>query len=59
MPAGVSWGAYLRLVAASLVSMFAGAQLVHAYYKPLTDLDRYVEEERARRNASESQNKDV
>ncbi|KAL3170991.1 hypothetical protein MRX96_013889 [Rhipicephalus microplus] len=29
-----------------MLSMFAGAQCVHQYYKPLSDLDAYVEEER-------------
>jgi hypothetical protein len=43
MPAGVSWGSYLRFTAAALFTMFAGAQIVHVYYKPLGDLDKYVE----------------
>ncbi|XP_061576750.1 ubiquinol-cytochrome-c reductase complex assembly factor 6 [Cololabis saira] len=34
MPAGVSWSRYLRLMGASLLSMFAGAQTVHQYYLP-------------------------
>lgn len=25
--------------------MFLGAQAVHAYYRPLSDLDKYVEQE--------------
>lgn len=45
MPAGVSWPTYLKFTTAALASMFAGAQLVHVYYKPLNDLDRYIEEE--------------
>uniref|UniRef100_A0A8P4K7I9 Ubiquinol-cytochrome c reductase complex assembly factor 6 n=1 Tax=Dicentrarchus labrax TaxID=13489 RepID=A0A8P4K7I9_DICLA len=34
MPAGVSWPQYLRMFSASLLSMFAGAQVVHQYYLP-------------------------
>lgn len=34
MPAGVSWPRYLRMLGASLLSMFAGAQVVHQYYLP-------------------------
>ncbi|TRY83440.1 hypothetical protein DNTS_016196 [Danionella cerebrum] len=34
MPAGVSWPIYMRVFAASLLSMFAGAQIVHHYYRP-------------------------
>ncbi|XP_040200180.1 protein BRAWNIN isoform X1 [Rana temporaria] len=34
MPAGVSWPQYLKMLSASLLSMFAGAELVHRYYRP-------------------------
>ncbi|KAA0724432.1 hypothetical protein E1301_Tti003700 [Triplophysa tibetana] len=34
MPAGVSWPRYLRMLTASMLSMFAGAQVVHQYYLP-------------------------
>ncbi|KAG5273795.1 hypothetical protein AALO_G00155620 [Alosa alosa] len=34
MPAGVSWPRYLRMLGASILSMFAGAQAVHQYYRP-------------------------
>ncbi|XP_076877794.1 ubiquinol-cytochrome-c reductase complex assembly factor 6 [Brachyhypopomus gauderio] len=34
MPAGVSWPRYLSVLAASVFSMFAGAQVVHQYYRP-------------------------
>ncbi|KAL2093918.1 hypothetical protein ACEWY4_011230 [Coilia grayii] len=34
MPAGVSWPRYLRMLGASILSMFAGAQVVHQYYRP-------------------------
>lgn len=46
MPAGVSWGQYIIFFSAAMVSMFAGAQLVHMYYQPLKDLDKYVEKEK-------------
>nr|XP_033800829.1 uncharacterized protein C12orf73 homolog [Geotrypetes seraphini] len=34
MPAEVSWPKYLKMVTASVLAMFAGAQVVHNYYKP-------------------------
>lgn len=34
MPAGVSWPRYLKMLSASLLSMFAGAEVVHRYYRP-------------------------
>ncbi|XP_054633788.1 ubiquinol-cytochrome-c reductase complex assembly factor 6 [Dunckerocampus dactyliophorus] len=34
MPAGVSWARYLRMYGASILAMFAGAQVVHQYYLP-------------------------
>ncbi|XP_012873436.1 PREDICTED: uncharacterized protein C12orf73 homolog [Dipodomys ordii] len=34
MPAGVSWPSYLKMLAASLLAMCAGAQVVHRYYRP-------------------------
>ncbi|XP_035498434.1 protein BRAWNIN isoform X1 [Scophthalmus maximus] len=34
MPAGVSWSRYLRMLGASVLAMFAGAQVVHQYYLP-------------------------
>ncbi|XP_042352526.1 protein BRAWNIN [Plectropomus leopardus] len=34
MPAGVSWPRYLRMLSASILAMFAGAQAVHMYYLP-------------------------
>ena len=49
MPAGVSVGQYTKFLLASLLSMAAGSQLVHMYYKPLQDLEEYVDKERARR----------
>ncbi|KAL4624962.1 hypothetical protein GN956_G17738 [Arapaima gigas] len=34
MPAGVSWPRYLRMLGATILSMFAGAEVVHRYYRP-------------------------
>lgn len=34
MPAGVSWATYLKMFAASLLSMCAGAEVVHRFYRP-------------------------
>ncbi|XP_005810310.1 uncharacterized protein C12orf73 homolog [Xiphophorus maculatus] len=34
MPAGVSWPRYIRMLGASVLAMFAGAQAVHQYYLP-------------------------
>lgn len=46
MPAGVSWPRYLKFTVTALVTMFAGAQMVHIYYNPLKDLDVYIKKER-------------
>ncbi|XP_022908504.1 ubiquinol-cytochrome c reductase complex assembly factor 6 [Onthophagus taurus] len=46
MPAGVSWPRYLKFFTAAMLSMLAGSQVVHMYYKPMADLDKYIEEER-------------
>ncbi|XP_015982497.1 protein BRAWNIN [Rousettus aegyptiacus] len=34
MPAGVPWTTYMKMVTASLLAMFAGAEVVHRYYRP-------------------------
>uniref|UniRef100_A0A8C9F2A2 Uncharacterized protein n=1 Tax=Pavo cristatus TaxID=9049 RepID=A0A8C9F2A2_PAVCR len=34
MPAGVPWSTYLKTLAASMLAMFAGAEVVHRYYRP-------------------------
>ncbi|XP_053112694.1 protein brawnin [Hemicordylus capensis] len=34
MPAGVSWPRYLKMFTASMLSMLAGAEVVHRYYRP-------------------------
>ncbi|XP_078423903.1 ubiquinol-cytochrome-c reductase complex assembly factor 6 [Cetorhinus maximus] len=34
MPAGVSWPRYLKMLGSSILAMFAGAEVVHRYYRP-------------------------
>ncbi|KFM81477.1 hypothetical protein X975_08447, partial [Stegodyphus mimosarum] len=46
MPYGVSWTKYIAFIFSSLMSMAAGAQVVHVIYQPLKDLPEYVERER-------------
>lgn len=50
MPAGVSWPRYLAFLTAATVSMAAGAQTVHTFYKPLKDLEVYVDKELEKRH---------
>lgn len=45
MPAGVSWPQYLKFFTCAMLSMMAGAQVVHIYYNPLKDIDDYVKKE--------------
>lgn len=45
MPAGVSWSKYLTFLTTAMLTMFAGSQVVHMYYRPLDDLDNYIEKE--------------
>ena len=54
MPAGVTWGVYLSFVTAAMLTMFAGAQCVHLAYRPMDDLQEYVEMERQRRLAGDA-----
>ncbi|XP_073987439.1 ubiquinol-cytochrome c reductase complex assembly factor 6 sloth 2 [Rhodnius prolixus] len=56
MPAGVSWPQYLKVVTAALISMFAGAQIVHNVYRPLDDLDELVQKEIDKRLQSQTKN---
>jgi len=49
MPAGVSWGEYLRFAVAALASMALGSQAVHHLYRPLDDMDKIVEEMKSAR----------
>lgn len=46
MPAGVTWGVYLRYSCAAFLSMMAGAQVVHVCYNPLSDLQDLVKAEK-------------
>lgn len=48
MPAGVSWGQYIRFSTAAFLSMMLGSQVVHMYYQPLKDLDEYLKMEKAK-----------
>uniref|UniRef100_A0A6B2F1H1 Uncharacterized protein n=1 Tax=Bothriechis nigroviridis TaxID=88079 RepID=A0A6B2F1H1_BOTNI len=34
MPAGLSWPKYLKILTATLLTMLAGAQTVHKFYRP-------------------------
>ncbi|XP_069760361.1 ubiquinol-cytochrome-c reductase complex assembly factor 6 [Narcine bancroftii] len=34
MPAGVSWPRYFMMLGTSILMMFAGAEVVHRYYRP-------------------------
>ncbi|KAM3925453.1 ubiquinol-cytochrome c reductase complex assembly factor 6 [Leptodactylus fuscus] len=34
MPAGVTWPQYLKMLSATMLSMLAGAEVVHRYYRP-------------------------
>lgn len=52
MPAGVSWGQYIRFSAAAFLSMMMGSQMVHIYYKPLKDLHVYIEAEKRKSSNS-------
>ncbi|XP_023950532.1 protein brawnin [Bicyclus anynana] len=45
MPAGVTWGQYVCFSIASLLTMLAGSQVVHQHYKPLVDLNKYINKE--------------
>ena len=61
MPAGVSWPTYLKFVTAAGLSMVAGAQTVHALYKPLEDLEIVIKQiaEEAEKQQVKSEKKTV
>ena len=44
MPAGVSWATYLKFTIAAGLSMVAGAQTVHTFYRPLDHLEEFIED---------------
>ncbi|XP_031628083.1 uncharacterized protein LOC116343906 [Contarinia nasturtii] len=54
MYAGVSMGKSIALLVISAASMLAGSNVVHQYYKPLDDLEEYVEREIQNRKSSNS-----
>jgi len=43
MPAGVSLKTYIRFGISAGISMFAGSHVVYLYYRPLQDLEAWVE----------------
>lgn len=45
LPPGVSLGQYLKFTSAAMFSMFLGSQIVHSYYKPLEDMNKFIEKE--------------
>ncbi|XP_045785138.1 protein brawnin [Maniola jurtina] len=45
MPAGVTWGQYITFSITALLTMLSGSQIVHLYYKPLVDLNKYINKE--------------
>ncbi|XP_046625963.1 uncharacterized protein LOC124307854 [Neodiprion virginianus] len=45
MPAGVSWTRYLTYTGVAMLTMLAGSQTVHHFYRPLDDLDMLIEQE--------------
>lgn len=44
MPYGISWPRFSMFVVAAMGSIFAGSQVVHVIYRPLDDLEKYIEE---------------
>jgi len=42
MPAGVPWPVYLKFSLTAMLSMMAGAQLIHSIYRPLDDMEELV-----------------
>jgi hypothetical protein len=42
MPAGVSTFTYVKFATAALLSMLAGSQTVHMYYRPLEDFEQLL-----------------
>lgn len=45
LPSNVTLGQYLRFFGTAMLAMFLGSQFVHNTYKPLLDLDKFIEEE--------------
>uniref|UniRef100_A0A147BV29 Uncharacterized protein n=1 Tax=Ixodes ricinus TaxID=34613 RepID=A0A147BV29_IXORI len=57
MPYGHSWGYTLRFCVAAMLSMLAGAQCVHVFYRPLDNLEDYIKDERQRQQALSGTNR--
>lgn len=57
MYAGISFVKYASVLVISAVSMMAGSQLVHQLYKPLDDLEDYVEREIQKRKTNNAYDK--
>ena len=49
MPAGVPLERYAKFTAAALLTMLAGAQMVHLTYRPLDDLPEIIEQTKAKK----------
>ncbi len=61
MPAGVPLERYAKFTAAALLTMLAGAQLVHLTYRPLDELPELIEQTKKQKLAdgSNAQKNDV
>jgi len=57
MPSGVSWKRYLKLFVPAALSMMAGAQTVHIFYRPLDDLEEWIKEGRRGGGKAQKRNK--
>lgn len=44
-PSNVTVGQYIRFTFSALGTMFLGSQIVHQLFKPLDDLEKYIDEE--------------
>lgn len=47
----MSYKIFLKLIIAATVSMVAGSTAVHSYYKPLSDLEDYIQIEIEKRKS--------
>ncbi|XP_039747336.1 protein brawnin [Pararge aegeria] len=45
MPAGVTWGQYISFSVTAFLTMIAGSQVIHHHYRPLVDLNKYINKE--------------
>ena len=49
---GVTWRTKAVVMLISVVSLISGSSLVHQYYKPLDDIEEYIEREIQSRKAN-------